>query len=109
MDEYEVLIGDMNRLKWVPAAGRLNVQNLGHRPVQGGQENDGTPLYIVEAPHKDAVHPGKTSEKLDGMLLSFDLRMCAGVHILLGAYIPYDGGEKHIRVRELTNRFCDDY
>ncbi|KDR70428.1 hypothetical protein GALMADRAFT_884972 [Galerina marginata CBS 339.88] len=79
VEEYEVLIGDMNRLKWVPASGRLNVNSLGYRPVPAGHENDGTPLYIAEAPHKDAVHPGKVSEKLDG------------------AYIPYDGGEKHIR------------
>ena len=56
----------MNRLKWVPVSGRINVASLGYRPVEAGRENDGTPLYIVEAPHKDAVHPGKTSEKLDG-------------------------------------------
>ncbi|PPQ70209.1 hypothetical protein CVT26_014466 [Gymnopilus dilepis] len=79
VDEFEVLIGDMNRLKWVPVSGRINVASLGYRPVEAGRENDGTPLYIVEAPHKDAVHPGKTSEKLDG------------------AYIPYDGKEKHVR------------
>ncbi|KAF9485759.1 carbohydrate-binding module family 12 protein [Pholiota conissans] len=80
VDQYEVLIGDMNRLRWVPASGRLNVASLGYRPVQAGRENDGTPLYIAEAPHHGAVHPGKASEKLDG------------------AYIPYDGGE--LRVRE---------
>ncbi|KAF8899503.1 carbohydrate-binding module family 12 protein [Gymnopilus junonius] len=79
VEEFEVLIGDMNRLKWVPVTGRINVASLGYRPVTAGQENDGTPLYIVEAPYKDAVHPGKTSEKLDG------------------AYIPYDGKEKHVR------------
>jgi hypothetical protein len=79
VEDYEVLIGDMSRLRWVPSSGRLNLSNLGYRPVQAGQENDGTPIFIAEAPHKDAVHPGKVSEKMDG------------------AYIPYDGKEKHIR------------
>ncbi|KAF8964773.1 hypothetical protein BDZ97DRAFT_1814411 [Flammula alnicola] len=79
VDEYEVLVGDMNRLRWVPTSGRLNVANLGYRPVEGGRENDGTRLYIAEAPHKDAVHPGKASEKLDG------------------AFIAYDGKEKNVR------------
>ncbi|KAK7057408.1 carbohydrate-binding module family 12 protein [Favolaschia claudopus] len=76
---YEILIGDMNGLRWVDAQGRLNVGNLGYRPVEGGREDDGTPLYIAEAPHNGAVHPGKASEKLDG------------------AYIPYDGGEKCVK------------
>nr|GAT57717.1 carbohydrate-binding module family 12 protein [Mycena chlorophos] len=75
LDTYEILIGDMNGLRWVDASGRLNVEALGYRPVEGGRESDGTPLYIAEAPHKGAVHPGKASEKLDG------------------AYIPYGGKE----------------
>jgi len=79
VDEFEVLIGDLNRLHWVNASGRLNIASLGYRPVEAGRENDGTPLYIAKAPHKDAVHPGKVSEKLDG------------------AYIPYDGREVHVR------------
>jgi Protein of unknown function (DUF3421) len=70
IDTYEVLVGDMNGLRWVPASGRLNLNNLGHKPVEGGFENDGTPLYVVKAPYGDAVHPGKTSEKLDGMEFS---------------------------------------
>ncbi|KAF7321501.1 Carbohydrate-binding module family 12 protein [Mycena kentingensis (nom. inval.)] len=79
LDTYEILIGDMNGLRWVPAEGRLNVNNLGYKPVEGGRENDGTPLYIAQAPHKDATHPGKASEKLDG------------------AYIPFDGEEVCVR------------
>lgn len=58
----------MNGLRWVDASGRLNVSSLGFRPVEGGREADGTPLYIAEAPHNGAVHPGKASEKLDGEL-----------------------------------------
>jgi hypothetical protein len=78
LPKYEILIGDMNGLRWVQASGRLNVQSLGARPVEGGRENDGTPLYIAQAYHHDATHPGKASEKLDG------------------AYIPYDGKEKKV-------------
>ena len=63
--EYEVLVGDMNRLRWVSASGRLNVANLGYRPVVGGHERDGTLLYIACATYKDATHPGKVSEELD--------------------------------------------
>ncbi|KAJ7078890.1 carbohydrate-binding module family 12 protein [Mycena belliarum] len=80
VDTYEILVGDMNGLRWVDASGRLHVGSLGYRPVEGGREADGTPLYIAEAHHKGAVHPGKASEKLDG------------------AYIPYDGGEENVKV-----------
>jgi Protein of unknown function (DUF3421) len=66
LDTFEVLVGDMDGLRWVPFSGRLNVQALGYTPVEGGMENDGTPLYIVKAPFNGFTHPGKTSEKLDG-------------------------------------------
>jgi hypothetical protein len=56
----------MRGLRWVDASGVLNVSGLGFKPVEGGREADGTPLYIAEAPHNGAVHPGKASEKLDG-------------------------------------------
>jgi hypothetical protein len=79
VEEYEVLVGDMSRLHWVPSTGKLNVASLGYRPVEGGKDSNGTPLYVVEAPHKDAVHPGKASENLEG------------------AYIAYGGKEVHIR------------
>lgn len=59
----------MRGLRWVDASGRLDVSSLGARPVEGGRESDGTALYIAEAPHKGAVHPGKASAKLDGTLV----------------------------------------
>lgn len=68
LDTYEILIGDMRGLKWVDASGKLNLQALNARPVEGGREANGTPLYIAQAPYKGAVHPGKCSEKLDGNL-----------------------------------------
>jgi len=79
VEEYEVLLGDMSRLRWVPCSGKINVASLGLTPVVGGKAPDGTPLYVVEAPYKDAVHPGKASESKEG------------------AYIAYDGKEVHIR------------
>jgi len=108
VDEYEVLVGDMNRLCWVPTSGKLNVANLRYRPVEGGRENDGTPLYIAEAPHKDAVHPGKASQELDGTWSSVEMQLIVvinAVSLLLsktGAYIAYGGKEKNVKV-------CDIY
>ncbi|KAK0438699.1 carbohydrate-binding module family 12 protein [Desarmillaria tabescens] len=72
LDTYEILVGDMRGLRWVDASGRLDVAALGARPVEGGRESDGTPLYIAEAPHKGAVHPGKASSKLDGAVIPYD-------------------------------------
>ena len=57
----------MSQLRWVPTSGKINVQSLGLTPVEGGRDSDGTLLYVVEAPHKDAVHPGKASEHTKGM------------------------------------------
>lgn len=66
LETYEILVGDMNGLQWVSARGRLNVDNLGLRPVEGGRDKDGTPLFIAEAPHNGAVHPGIASAKQEG-------------------------------------------
>jgi hypothetical protein len=78
IDTYEILLGNMNQLKWVRTRGKLNLDSLRARPVEGGNENDGSPLYVAKAHHKGAEHPGKASEKLKG------------------AYIPYGGGEELI-------------
>jgi len=71
VDEYEVLVGDMNRLRWVSANGKLNAANLGHRPVEGGHEKDGTAVYVARVPYKGATHPGKASEKLGGAYITY--------------------------------------
>ncbi|KAF6760047.1 carbohydrate-binding module family 12 protein [Ephemerocybe angulata] len=65
---YEILLGDMSALRWVPASGKLN----------SGKDEDGSELYVARAHHKGCFHPGKASAKLKG------------------AFIPYDGGEKEI-------------
>jgi len=56
----------MNRLRWVPVSGRLNVASLGYRPIDGGRESGGARLYVAQAPHKEVVHPGKACENWDG-------------------------------------------
>ncbi|KAF9005097.1 carbohydrate-binding module family 12 protein [Cyathus striatus] len=79
LDTYEILLGDMHALRWVPARGKLDISALGYKPVEGGRDRDGTPLYIALAHHKGADHPGKASAKLDG------------------AFIPYGGSEKEVK------------
>jgi hypothetical protein len=79
IDTFEILVGNMQQLRWQRVHGRLN-RSVG-KLVEGGYENDGTKLYIVKAEYPEnsgVFHPGKTSEKLDG------------------AYIPYGGSEKRV-------------
>ncbi|KAG6920109.1 hypothetical protein DXG01_010177 [Tephrocybe rancida] len=82
-DIYEILLGDMHGLRWVPARGKVNVSALGYSPVEGGHEHNGTPLYIIKALYGGGYHPGKASATLDG------------------AYIPIDGTEKNIKEYEV--------
>jgi len=79
LDTYEILVGDSRAIRWVNTAGHLNLDSLRATPVDGGKEDNGTPLYIAQAPYADAVHPGKCSAALDG------------------AYIPYGGSEKKVK------------
>lgn len=62
---YEILLGNPNSVRWVDGHGRLNLQSLGARPVEGGYEANGTPLFIAQASIKGSIQPGKISEKLD--------------------------------------------
>lgn len=71
VNEYEVLVGHMERLRWVPYSGRLNVRNLGFHPVEGGQENNGSLLYVAEAQYNGAVHPAKVGEHLDCAFVAY--------------------------------------
>ncbi|KAI0916956.1 hypothetical protein AcV5_007557 [Taiwanofungus camphoratus] len=71
LPKYEVLVGDQRAVQWVDARGRLNLHHLGARPVEGGHEANGTPLFIAKAHHHNAVIPGKASEKLDGAFVTF--------------------------------------
>ncbi|KAG7090873.1 hypothetical protein E1B28_009954 [Marasmius oreades] len=77
--QYEILVGDMRGLRWLSSSGNFNLQTLGGaRPVEGGRDGNGSPLYVARAPHKGAVHPGKVGERINGCL------------------IPYNGKEKEV-------------
>ncbi|KDQ57662.1 carbohydrate-binding module family 12 protein [Jaapia argillacea MUCL 33604] len=80
LDTYEILLGNPQAVRWVQAAGKINVASLGARPVEGGKEDNGEPLYIAQAPYKGNVVVGKASAVLDG------------------AYVTYNGGE--VKVKE---------
>lgn len=90
LDTYEILVGNMQGLRWVDAHGHLHVAALGYTPVEGGHEADGTPLYIAKAPYHNAVHPGKASEKFEGAL------------------IPYNGTEKVVKVSIFCSSFINN-
>lgn len=70
LDTYEILVGNKDKVKWVPTRGSLKIASLDATPVAGGKENDGTPLYIAQAPYGNNVpidvFPGKVSEGLGG-------------------------------------------
>lgn len=77
---YEILLGSAQGVRWVPAFGRLDLQGLNARPVEGGREADGTPLYIGRAhTHKhsglfgsggeEGIIPGKVSPLHGGAMV----------------------------------------
>jgi hypothetical protein len=68
-DKYEVLIGRADSVKWVKVHGKPN--NLQFRPVEGGHEAKGDPLFIGRCHHHDGVHPGKTGPKWDGVMIGY--------------------------------------
>jgi len=77
---YEILVGEPDAVYWVESSGTIDLNNFKNLAlVEGGREDDGTPLYVVQAPYHDALHPGKASTKLPG------------------AFIPYDGSEKEVK------------
>ncbi|KAH8119197.1 hypothetical protein DFH11DRAFT_1722744 [Phellopilus nigrolimitatus] len=77
--QYEVLVGDPRGVRWVPMSGRFSFEKLGATAVEGGREDDGTPLAIarghgkehqglfgIGGGGKEGIYPGKASPKLDG-------------------------------------------
>ena len=89
LDKYEILVGDMNALKWVNVEGELNLSYLGARPVEGGKEPSGAPIYIAKAYHKDAEHPGKAcTEYGDGCFIPYGNKevKCSSYQVLCYNY-----------------------
>ncbi|GBE83024.1 carbohydrate-binding module family 12 protein [Sparassis latifolia] len=71
LPKYEILVGEQRALRWVDFRGRLHPEQLNARPVEGGREANGTPLFIAKAHYHNAVVPGKASEKLKGAFIPF--------------------------------------
>ncbi|KAI0328989.1 carbohydrate-binding module family 12 protein [Cubamyces sp. BRFM 1775] len=71
LPKFEVLVGDMRALRWVDCHGRVDLERLGARPVEGGHEADGTPLFIAQAHHHGAIVPGKCGPKLHAAFLPY--------------------------------------
>ncbi|KDQ21376.1 carbohydrate-binding module family 12 protein, partial [Botryobasidium botryosum FD-172 SS1] len=61
LDQYEVLVGDQNSVRWNKESGEINFQALSGQPVEGGREANGKVLYIAQANYNNTTHPGKTN------------------------------------------------
>lgn len=76
----------------------MRVDQLGASLVEGGKENDGTPVYIAKAEYHGGTHPGKAGTKLSGEsrinYKSFGAKICS-----TGAYIVYGDKEEKVKVR----------
>ncbi|RKP15181.1 hypothetical protein BJ684DRAFT_14544 [Piptocephalis cylindrospora] len=70
--KYQVLVGDAQRLRWVPCHGTALPEDW--TPVEGGYEADGTPLFIAKAKIEGGQHIGK-----------------AGTHLIGGMAVAYGG------------------
>ncbi|KAJ2548329.1 hypothetical protein EV175_004868 [Coemansia sp. RSA 1933] len=57
LNEYQVLCGSANNLKWVEQENSLLVQ--GFNPVEGGYEESGEPLYIAKTLYDGSQQLGK--------------------------------------------------
>ncbi len=75
-----MLVGDNRAVRWVDYEGRVELDKLPGRPVEGGREGDGTPLFIAQATYNHAIVPGKCSPKLKS------------------AFVPYANSEKEEKV-----------
>ncbi|KAI8922354.1 hypothetical protein DFJ77DRAFT_446289 [Powellomyces hirtus] len=68
--KYEILLGYESAVRWVDGQGPL--KNLVGKPVEGGREPDGTPIYIGQGHLKNSVRPGKVGANYDGCLIAYD-------------------------------------
>ena len=57
-------------MKWVCYSSQLNIQQPGAKPVDGGREANGVPLYIARVRYDGGVHAAKIGEHLPGAHLA---------------------------------------
>jgi len=71
LDQYEVLVGDQDSVRWNGESGEINFQALSGQPVEGGREANGQVLYIAQATYNGTTHPGKTNSGFRGAVISY--------------------------------------
>ena len=81
LPKFEVLVGDQRAVRWVDCEGCFDPDKCPARPVEGGKEADGTPLFIAQGHYNNAIVPGKCSTHLKA------------------AFVPYAQSEKEVKVR----------
>ena len=72
LNKFEVLIGDPHGVKWVFYSFRLNVQELGATPVEGGKDGYGRLLYAARVKHNGGMHTAIVGEHLHAAHLAFN-------------------------------------
>lgn len=94
------MVGDLHALRWVDYNGKFDIDRLNARPVEGGNEADGTPLYIIQTRYQGSVHPGKVSSKIGGKFESSSRSSEIGCSDddVTGGMISYGGGEQQVQV-----------
>ena len=63
--KYELLCGDKDSVKWVDRSGPTTTCE-GFNPVDGGQDSQGTPLWVCHVAIEKSIVPGKTSSTMNG-------------------------------------------
>ncbi|KAF8651831.1 hypothetical protein AX14_008455 [Amanita brunnescens Koide BX004] len=69
--EYEILQFSPDQVRWVSTSGTLNPANLNAKPVEGGHEENGVPLFIARANYNGGVHPGKAGPEIPGAQIAY--------------------------------------
>jgi len=68
LEEYEILVGQGNAILWVDS------QELGRpgapHPIEGGHEDNGSPLYIAQAQYAGGYQVGKSGGDFDGAFIT---------------------------------------
>jgi len=60
LEKFQILVIEPNRYTWVDCN---NPSQINGTPVEGGHENDNTPLYVTKCLRGNDVYFGKTSKK----------------------------------------------
>jgi len=79
--KFEVLVGDDRAIRWVSFSYQLNLEELQAKPVEGGKESNGAPLYVARVQYNGGVHTAKIGEHLPAAHLAF-----SGTEVLVDDY-----------------------